>query len=275
MNCCFCGPIKNCAPYLDKIFENIEKMGSIFDDYRIVVFYDDSQDNTLHKLKEYKEKNSRFEYYVNKETISPFRTHRIAKARNYCLDQIREKYSDYPFFIMMDFDNVNCKNVNSYILKKYLNRDDWDGLSFNTKDGYYDIWALSIRPFYFSYNHFKNNYSFHGIIHKYINEILKTLPEGELLPCLSSFNGFSIYKTKKFLNCFYDGRIRMDLIPRPFLQEHMIAAQSPIVYKYYGLSGKEYEKIDGRKEDCEHRSFHYMAIHSGAKIRISPEIIFY
>ena len=47
MNCCICGPVKNCGPYLPKVFENIEKMGSLFDDYKIVVYYDKSNDNTL------------------------------------------------------------------------------------------------------------------------------------------------------------------------------------------------------------------------------------
>ena len=52
MNCCICGPVKNCAPYLKKVFENIEKIGSIFDDYKIVIYYDKSSDNSLELLKE-------------------------------------------------------------------------------------------------------------------------------------------------------------------------------------------------------------------------------
>ena len=39
MNCCICGPVKNCGPYLTKVFENIEKIGSLFDDYKILIFY--------------------------------------------------------------------------------------------------------------------------------------------------------------------------------------------------------------------------------------------
>jgi hypothetical protein len=56
MNCCICGPVKNCAPYLNKVFENIEKIGSIFDDYKIVLYYDRSTDNTLNMLIEYQKK---------------------------------------------------------------------------------------------------------------------------------------------------------------------------------------------------------------------------
>jgi predicted NACHT family NTPase len=29
MNCCICGPVKNCGPYLTKIFENIEKISGL------------------------------------------------------------------------------------------------------------------------------------------------------------------------------------------------------------------------------------------------------
>ena len=66
MNCCICGPVKNCGPYLDKVFENIEKIGSLFDDYKIVIYYDKSKDNTLQKLKEYQSRNPRMILYVNK-----------------------------------------------------------------------------------------------------------------------------------------------------------------------------------------------------------------
>ena len=57
MNCCICGAVKNCEPYLNKVFENIEKIGSLFDDYKIVIYYDSSTDNTLNVLKEYQIKN--------------------------------------------------------------------------------------------------------------------------------------------------------------------------------------------------------------------------
>ena len=29
MKCCICGPVRNCGPFLDKVFENI---GAIFDE---------------------------------------------------------------------------------------------------------------------------------------------------------------------------------------------------------------------------------------------------
>lgn len=269
MNCCICGPVKNCGPYLTKVFENIEKIGSLFDDYKIVIYYDASNDNTLHLLKEYQRKNPRLLFYVNQKPLSKFRTHRIAIARNHCLNYVRENKDTYPYFIMMDFDDVNCKNINVEPLRISLMREDWDGLSFNTTPHYYDIWALSIWPFCFSYNHFQNNFHYHSVIREYITLKLKMLKPGQLLPCISSFNGFSLYRTNKFLNTYYDGRVRTDLYPKEFIKSHAFAQRSK------GLVYKDYGHVKGRYEDCEHRAFHQMARkNNGARIMISRDVLF-
>ena len=112
MNCCICGPVRNCAPYLNKVLENIEKIGSLFDTYTIILYYDYSTDNTLDILKEYQQKNPRLSLFVNSKPLSPFRTHNIALARNYCLQFVRNNREKFPYFIMMDMDNVNCKTLN-------------------------------------------------------------------------------------------------------------------------------------------------------------------
>jgi hypothetical protein len=169
---------------------------------------------------------------------------------------------------MMDFDDVNCKDVNPENLKKYLKREDWDALSFNTTPKYYDIWALSIYPYCFSYNHFQNNVQNYNRIEQYISYLLKRLLPDQLQPCISAFNGFAIYRTNKFLNTYYDGRIRLDLIPRENLLAHMKVAKSKLVYK-------QYVTVDGRHEDCEHRAFHIMARQkSGSRIMICKEVLF-
>ena len=269
MNCCICGPVKNCGPYLSKVLENIEKIGSLFENYEIVIYYDESSDNSLEILKEYQQKNPRLKLYISEKPCSPFRTHNIATARNYCLSYIRQNVKFFPFFIMMDMDDVNCKEVNIENLRKYLLRPDWDGLSFNTKPDYYDIWALSIWPFCFSYNHFQNNYQYHSIIKDYVMQKLRQLRPGELLPCISSFNGFSIYKTYKFLNTYYDGKVRLDLFGKKYTDTHAKAQGS------IGLIYKDYGNVKGKYEDCEHRAFHQQArINSGAKIKISADVLF-
>ena len=269
MRCCICGPVKNCAPYLNKIFENMEKLGSLFEDYVIIMYYDKSKDNTLQILKNYQTKNSKFTFLVNQQPLSKYRTHNIAKARNHCVNEVRNKYPDFEYLIMMDCDDVNCKNINTDVLKNALKREDWDALSFQTSPRYYDIWGLSIYPFCFSYNHFKENVQNYNIIQDYVERKLKNLIPGELLQCISAFNGFSIYKVNKFDNCYYDGRINIRLIPRKYMIAHMKAAKSNLVFK-------KYVTVDGRYEDCEHRSFHVQGINkNNAKIMISPDVLFF
>ena len=182
MNCCICGTVRNCAPYLKKVFENIEKIGTLFNDYAIVLYYDESTDDTLNILKEYQNKNAKLIFYENKTLISRFRTHRLAVGRNYCLDYVRKNRNHFPYFIMMDMDDVNCKDINLNVLKAALIRYDWDGLSFNTYPKYYDIWALSIKPYYFSYIHFRQSHFYnHHVIENYMDNILKTMPKLSLL----------------------------------------------------------------------------------------------
>jgi len=271
MKCCICGPVRNCEPFLDKVLQNVEKIGALFEDYEILIYYDESNDNTLNKLQEYQKTNSKLNIYINSELTSPFRTHRLAYARNFCLEYVKTKdINEYPFFIMMDFDDVNCKEVRPEILKKYLLRNDWDGLSFNTTPKYYDIWALSIYPYCFSYNHFKNtNIHDYDVIQRYIDNKLNKLKEGELLKCISSFNGFSIYRISKFLNTYYDGKIRIDLIPKHYIQAHAKAANSKLIFHDYG-------HVKGEHEDCEHRAFHAQAINNdNARIMITNELLFF
>ncbi len=260
MNCCICGTVKIVGQYLDKIFSNIEKIGSLFDNYVIIFYYDHSNDNTLQKMKDYQQKVGveRFIFYVNKIEISKYRTHRIANARNNCLQIVKNNYSTWPFFIMIDCDDKCSENVKINVLQKYLRRNDWDSLSFNKKD-YYDCWALSIKPYMFSCHHFNSN-NVVGKLLQYITQLLKQVPPGGLLKCASAFNGFAIYRTEKFLNCTYDGKFRLDLLPSKYLKENMKVCKSGI---HLG------------PEDCEHRAFHFEAIHkNNARIRISPEIVF-
>lgn len=261
MRCCICGTIKNCEIYFDKVIQNIEKISSLFTDYKIILYYDKSDDNTLMKIKEYSKINERFRYFVNRSPLFQYRTHNIAKGRNKCLEFIRNECNDYEMFIMMDMDDINCKDLNLEILEKYLYRDDWDALSFNRKDIYYDVWALSIYPYYISLFAFEKRDEISKLMLDHINILLKNLEPDELLPCVSAFCGFSIYRTEKFINCKYDGRLRLDLLPL----KKILEKNNPIN-----------SKLNLKNEDCEHRAFHLEAISKNhARIRISSEILFY
>jgi hypothetical protein len=260
MKCCICGTIRDCGKYLDNIFSIMEKIGTLFEDYAIILYYDKSTDNTINKLISYSKKNTKLTYIVNTEEMLKYRTHRISKGRNTCLKIMNEKYPDYNYFIMMDCDDRCNYNINLELLKNYLLRDDWDSLSFNHPAGYYDTWALSIRPYVLSYQHFDNIY----LSQKFITEKIKQTPKHKLIRCLSAFNGFAIYRRQKFENCWYDGRFRLDYLPQQLINQN-IAVAGKIIMKNESF----------KNEDCEHRFFHISAVKNhNARIMISPLCLF-
>jgi len=256
--CCICGAVKNCSPHLPNVFRNMEKIGALFDDYRIFLFYDNSSDNTLDILKNYKKQNPKFDFEEGTYHVSNVRTIRIAFARNKCLNYLREQCPDYEYFIMMDCDEVCSGNMDDEMLGRYLKRRDWDALTFNRRD-YYDIWALSIKPFYLSCAHFGERGG--QIMKKYIEDVLSKLKPGKILYCASAFNGFAIYRKKKFIQFTYSGELNMMFFPSDAIRQNI------------NLLGGRFDYSN--KEDCEHRSFHLAAaINNNAKIAISPEILF-
>ena len=270
MKVCICGTIKNVAEHISGVIQNMEKIGSLFDDYVIIIYYDHSTDNTLQQVKNYQKQNPKIQLYVNNIPLTKFRTHNIAKGRNFCLNTIRNDYSDYEYFIMMDCDDVCSGNINTNILKNYLLiPETWDALSFNRQE-YYDVWGLSIPPYVMSVRHFHNIVNAEKQLRKFIKESLGKLKDHQLLRCFSAFNGLSIYKTQKFINCNYNGTLRLDLIP---LKMRKINEQ--ILHDKFKINFKNNGNEDTIYEDCEHRSFHLQAIKkNNAKICISPQILF-
>lgn len=257
MKCCICGTVRNCGKYLPKIFTIMEQIASLFEDYVIILYYDNSSDNTLAQLQAYQIKNPKFILYINEDKLLDYRTHRIALGRNKCLQIMREQYNDYDNFIMMDCDDRCSYNINIPLLKHYLQRNDWDSLSFKHPAGYYDTWALSKRPYVLSCHHFSN----WGLGQNLINKFIEKTPKNKLIKCLSAFNGFAIYRKAKFVNCYYDGTFRLDYIPKTLINENILFA-GKINFKQ-------------NKEDCEHRFFHINAVlKNTARIRISPLCLF-
>jgi hypothetical protein len=262
--CCICGTVRNCEVYLDSIYGNMMKITQLFEDYVIILYYDESSDNTIQKLNYYSSINNKFTFYVNTDTMDQYRTHRLAKGRNYCIQQIRDHYADYNYFIMIDCDDVCSGFLDMSVLLYYLNdNNEWDGLSFNHPSGYYDLWALSKRPYVYSCHNYEKGQS----VKKYIEAIIKNTPDNELIPCLSAFNGFGLYKTNKFINCSYNGVYNTDYIPTYYKKEHEKYAGNPISIISDG--------INTTKEDCEHRYFHITAVlNNKARLCISPKCLF-
>ena len=265
MNIVICMCVYNNESSIIPIIQNIRKLVPLFNEVRIIIAYRHSTDNSLHILL-----NNSDQLYIEiinvDVTQNVHRTRNISNARNALIQTIRNKYINFPYFIMMDANEYSCiGSINVDIIKETLGRNnEWDAISFNREAGYYDYWALSIYPHVYSFFHFVDFSTAITKMQKYFTPILddyvKNKPE-EYIDVLSSFNGFSIYKMDKFIDCNYSDTIDISLFPSDSVIQHIQTVQINI--------------IPHIEFDCEHRHFHLQAIKNhGARIKICPKNLF-
>ena len=265
MKCCICLCVYNNAFGLPYVLKNILAIRDCFTEYRILVVYDRSTDNSLDILQKHRNTYNDMDIFENPKKKSSIRTENIAFARNQLLQMICKSYSDYEYFIMMDSNEYSCiGDIRKSVIEEILVRDDWDAISFDREAGYYDTWALSFDPFVYSFFHFHDWKKVVGMMRQTFTTLLeehKKNRPSELIDVFSAFNGFGIYRTNKFLNCSYSSEIDPSLFPKRSIKSQKI------------LTGCT--TIDSLENDCEHRKFHLEAIHkNNARVRISTSYVF-
>jgi hypothetical protein len=270
-----CGCARNSGKFLPKVFNNIKIIAELFEDYHIVIAYDNSDDNTYEILQEYKSLyGEKMQILLNPNQLTLSRTQNISNARNTLIDYVYNPSNpNYEYFIMMDMDDVCSGQINIDALKYNLSRTDWDSVSFN-RNFYYDIWALSIDPFYISCWHWSKEW-IHGtpyfaiLMKSFIEQSIAATSKMELLDCKSAFNGFAIYRKSKFENCVYKNSFIENL---EFLSYNEIENNNRVFNRYDKSIKFIWTHVD---DDCEHKHFHFQAIEKNkAKIKISPLILF-
>ena len=252
--CCVIGLcVYNNEPGLPSVLSNIVKIieSCLFEKITVVAFYDSSSDKSHSILENFKIKyesvrpetfkmiivvnksngrNMRMEYgggsNVGSRLLDTSRTARIAIARNGILHVIRVLHNKgfwNKYFIMMDSNEYACVGqINIPTLRSALERsDEWDSVSFNREAGYYDYWALSYDPYIYSIFHVMNKSETRNNIREDFEKKLKyaknqTDKSYDFIPVYSSYNGFAIYKSDKFLNCSYSSNIDITLFPKNY-----------------------------------------------------------
>jgi hypothetical protein len=268
--CCLC--VRNCAEFLPNIFNNLNRLSRHLTRFKVVFVYDNCSDNSETLLNDYKS-NSNFDVFVinNVNNNSPYRTVRISNSRNLCLNIVYDVIKDVDYHIMIDSDDVNANEWNIDLLLYYLNSeiDNWDALSFN-RDIYYDIWALLYDNYKYhcwGFGYFSTQVTQH--MKKVIEEkIISLKNKDDLFECFSAFNGFAIYKTKKFVNIKYDGlSVNFNkLLTNDDVINTILTLRNEL--KIINLN------IMNRPDCCEHLYYHLTAIkHNNVRIRISKECL--
>jgi hypothetical protein len=241
-NVIFVGTIRNVEKYLLNTLENIDKCGKKFKDYCLIVYENDSFDNTRNILINNKKEN--YHYIFEDNILEPRRTMRISNGRNKILDKINEININnyYTYMINLDMDNINESGtfVNSIETCFKYDVESWDVLTGNQSSTYYDLWALrktNILEVDLWTN--KNN-----------NEDLFKLKfeQNGLLEIDSAFGGIAIYKLSSIPNkCRYNG-------------EYM---------------NNNKENIPQGTEKCEHVDFNECIKENNGKLFINTDFLTY
>ena len=280
--CCLC--VRNCEQYLPKIFDNLNKLSKEFTNFYVIFIYDNCTDKS-EKLLQEDEKASKYKVIIKHITNdSPYRTFRIAKARNTYVSILYNELPDIDFHFVIDSDDKNINPWNINILKKYLMQNTWDALSFN-RPFYYDTWAL----FYENIKHHFLGYSGAPFAARKVGDYMRNdiskkinnMDDNNLFICLSAFNGFAIYRTPQFKNIKYDGSYKSitTLITDNERTESLEYLKKTLNMPNLIIDQTK-EKLPSRSitvysaEHCEHVFYHISAIKkNNARIRISKFIL--
>lgn len=204
------GAIRNGEKYINYVFNNMIKIGNLFKKYKILIYENDSNDQTKNILNTYKNKNHNIEiiFESNIDKIYELRTHRLAYIRNKLLKHVLEKYSDYDYLLNMDLDDVNSSSdifTTFHNIFDY-NEELWDVQTIHQRKEYYDIWAyrkvglIEYDCWYQVRKDVSNKISYDISYNNHITKYQKpyTLKRG-LIPVISGFGGAALYKMNKLV----------------------------------------------------------------------------
>jgi len=184
-----------------------------FKDYLILVYENDSNDATREILLKQSQKDPKFKVMCGKDVeenvnkcelnlkvtdkrnITAMRINKMAMLRNYYVEEIKkDKYKDYEYIIVYDFDlnpiiTFNSMETTSSYFNEYKDIDAICANTINNKGNYYDNYAY--QPL--------------GNTSKYNYDYMKKYKLGKtgLEKVNSCFNGLTIYKRNPFIKSLY------------------------------------------------------------------------
>ena len=234
-----CGVVKNVEKYIENNIKYCIDTGNLFQDYKIIIYENNSTDNTKQILSKYLD-NDKIKISMEDipyETIKsnskiwtatfrtgsdhPCRIEQISNARNKVVDEYNKpEYDNYDYIIWIDLDSKGW-DLNG-IKNSFDCKNDWDAV-FSGKN-FYDHYAFRLNP------NIKHRDPIYNEIENY-SELFCIGPESlgqtywglrthfnvnfnkinKLIPVYSAFNGIGIYKKELFKENRYDCMINEDV----------------------------------------------------------------
>lgn len=203
-----CGTARNVQAFMATTVARVEALGSMFGDYAVLVFENDSTDETLPLLKAWADANPRVVILterrddpVNPGTRCPDRATRMATYRNKYLDFIRENMSNYSHVAVADMDLPD-----GWSYEGAANTFGHVGWDFVGSNGIMYIAAPKkpVRCVHF------DAWAFRQLGHPEPHKPQEVNPlqfvRGQpMLPMHSCFGGLGFYNMKAFLSSRYEG----------------------------------------------------------------------
>jgi hypothetical protein len=232
------GCARNIEQYLNNTLAKINMLKELFKSTKVIIFENDSTDNTLNILKDWENKN--IIKLITEKNVPGLRTERLAHARNTLYNEAMKH--NFDLLIVMDLDNVIELLSEEGILSCFDIKEDWAMLGGNQLGNYYDVWALRTYDDWMPFDwvecyYIEKKSRYYCFLSRLINIPVNSNP----IKVKSCFGGIGIYKKKYLDNCTYGN----------------------------GLQGPKNNKY----EICEHVTFNECIIKNGGSIYINPKLI--
>lgn len=135
------GTVRDCGSKLKNSIPDAVRLSGEFQEYKIILYENDSDDNTVQVINEFAKDNKNITL-ITEKNIPGQRTERLAHGRNILLKEVRQKYNHYDFMIVIDLDYDKPNHTKS--LRTVIEKmpDNWGAVTATSKIGYYDWWAL-------------------------------------------------------------------------------------------------------------------------------------
>jgi hypothetical protein len=144
---CIVGACKDAAAHLPDVLANLDTIASWWKETKIVIFENDSSDQTSDMLHAWVAERGGSREIVQEPGLHARiteRTDRLAYIRNRLLHYVPPTF-DYVF--MVDMDDVFASPVRKESFDSCFEMRTWDVMTANGVECYYDIWALRIPGF--------------------------------------------------------------------------------------------------------------------------------
>lgn len=225
-----CGLSRNIEKLFDILKKRLEKTGSLFAEYKIVIFENNSNDNTRFLLKKWSKENNNVilldccslgdcecdlkKMVLDKNKVGMFdliRMKKMAMYRNKYLDYVKKNLSFYDYMMVYDTDMEGCYSNDG--LMHSISYNNWDMIASSIRAPLLGTFGLStviydsLAYVDLKEKNINKNTSFYEQPFKWIkmnNGVNKEKKNCVLFPVKSAFNGLTIYKVKSVLNSSYN-----------------------------------------------------------------------